>query len=442
MRISLIATYPARRAGVARWASTGHRAWLERDADRADRDPIVSSLGASLPVRKPSRRLALPAGLPGSVTIVAVMLALLVAVQLHLYGGHIAGLVNFGQRTAVQTHPPRGTPLLTPDGYDGQIYWIQAHDPLLLSARTVERLHTAFPGYFLQRPAYPALAWLLSAGQPGALPWALLAINALCVLALTVVVSRYAMRTGHSAWWGLAVGLMPGLLMPALRDLSDVLAVTTMLMGLIAWRCEHRWRAAALLAVAVLAREPMTLAVAAIAVDAAARWWSERRSPGALRAALRRAWPAVLVPAAAFYGWHLYVQLHVHVRGVATGQATSAPVTSLTGYIGELHTIFAHRLGASGLWDLAYVALMVAGSVLGLLALRRGLRAPAIAALLFAGTLLVVLFGDWWGETRYSAPMFGALLLAGLELRSPVLLRTCALVAGMGVLAPLVIPGL
>lgn len=402
----------------------------------------MSSIGRSLLLTGTRQRRSTSFGVTGSVAVVAVMLTVLIGAELGHFHGHVAGLINFGQRTAAITHRPAGTPTVSTDGYDGQIYWIQANDPLLIHRATIDALHRGWPGYFLQRPAYPALAYLLSAGQRDAIPWALLIINLICVLALTAAVSRYAIRQGHSAWWGLAIGLMPGLFMPLLRDLSDVLAITTMLGGLIAWRTSRRWLTAALLAIAVLSREPMTLAVVAVAVDGAVGWWSQRCRPGSGRAALRAVWPAVVIPAAAFVGWQAY--LHIRVSAVPGGamQATGTPVSSLMGYLGELHAIFSRPLWPIGVWELGYIALMVAGSLVALALLRRGPRAPTVAALLFAGTLMIILFGDWWGETRYSAPMFGALLLAGLELRSRTALGVCTAVASMGTVAPLFIPGL
>ena len=44
-------------------------------------------------------------------------------------------------------------------------------------------------------------------------------------------------------------------------------------------------------------------------------------------------------------------------------------------------------------------------------------RAPAFAALLFGLGLLVLKFGDPWSYARLSAPMFAALVVAGLARR-------------------------
>jgi len=374
--------------------------------------------------------------------VVGAFLALLLATQLAAYHGHVSGLVIFGHHQVADTHPPVGTPILSPEGYDGQLYWIQAHDPLLLHRSTIASLAHAYPGYFLQRPAYPALAFLLAVGHASVLPWSMLAINVICLLALTVAVSRWAVANGRSPWWGAVIGLTPGLLMPVLRDLSDVLAVTAMLGGLLAWRVNRRWTAAGLLSVAVLAREPMTVAVVAITVEAIAQGWSACHEPGTFRHAVRRSWPTIVLPTLMFAGWQIYIHIAVQRAGVGAAQLGASPVPSLAGYAGELHTIFAAPLSAYSLWDLVYLGLMAAGSIVALTRLRHGVNALSVSAVLFAAVLVVIVFGDPWGEARYSAPLFGALLLSGLERRSRSLVALCSAVAGMGVVAPLFIPGL
>lgn len=376
------------------------------------------------------------------VVVVGAFLALLLAAQLAAYHGRVSGLVIFGHHQIADTHPPAGTPILSPVGYDGQLYWIQAHDPLLLRRSTIVSLAHAYPGYFLQRPAYPALAFLLALGQASVLPWSMLAINVICLLALTAAVSRWAATRGRSPWWGAVIGLMPGLLMPVLRDLSDVLAITAVLGGLLAWRVNRRWTAAGLLSIAVLAREPMTLAVVAITLEVIAQCWTGRREPGAFRRAVRRGWPTIVLPTLVFAGWQIYIHIAVQRVGVGAAQLGGSPVPSLTGYAGELHAIFAAPLNRYSLWDLSYLGMMAAASVAAVVRLRHGIGAISVSAVLFAAVLVVILFGDPWGETRYSAPLFGALLLSGLEQRSRSLVALCSAVAGMAVVAPLFIPGL
>jgi hypothetical protein len=72
---------------------------------------------------------------------------------------------------------------------------------------------------------------------------------------------------------------------------------------------------------------------------------------------------------------------------------------------------------------------------------RRG-SAAGVAALLFAATLTMISFGDQWGITRYSAPLFAMLLLSGLEQRSRVAVGICAAASATSMFLPWVITGL
>src|ERR1022692_4646636 len=99
------------------------------------------------------------ASVAGPVLFVAVVLGIFIGVRLLVYHGNATGLIQFGQRTIQYTHPPGGAVVASPYGYDGQFYWLQATDPLLVHRATVVNLQHTAPGYHLQRLAYPALAY-------------------------------------------------------------------------------------------------------------------------------------------------------------------------------------------------------------------------------------------------------------------------------------------
>ncbi len=84
---------------------------------------------------------------------------------------------------------------------------------------------------------------------------------------------------------------------------------------------------------------------------------------------------------------------------------------------------------------------MLAGIVAAVAALRRGLWASTVTAVLTAAVLTVIFLGDQWGISRYGAPMFGALLLSGLRagVRAPP--RLCAAAAVLTLFVPFVVPG-
>lgn len=365
---------------------------------------------------------------------VAVLFAIVVGGRVHTYHGNATGFVLFGQRFASDTHPPQGALINSPFGYDGQFFYIQAKDPLLLHDATIAGFRRANETFRMQRVAYPALAWLLGAGELSAIPWSLLAINVLVAVGATGAFAVYARRRDWSGWWSLCVGFLAGFLTATLRDLSDPLAVASMLAGLIAWHRGRRWWAAALLTVAVLAREPMMLAVAAIVGETAVRWWRTREEPGARGRLAHCAWPAVIAPVAAYVAWQAYVDARY---GGSVGSPSSAFLPPFVGLIDEVrHAIADHSL-RNAAWDLAYLGLMAAGITTAIVLVRQKITAAGLAAAAFALSLLVLTFGDPWSYTRLSAPMFATLLLAGLRQQHRPALAICAAAAALSTVAPL-----
>ena len=388
------------------------------------------------------------------VLVVALGLGLTIGPRLAAYHGNPTGFVQFGRQFAHDTHPPAGAIVGSPIGYDGQFIWIHARDPLALHVSTRANLDAAGRGYDLQRVAYPALAALLAAGRTDVLPWTLLSVNVLALLAITAAVAAYARTRGRSVWWGLAIGLTPGLVMGTLRDLGDPLAITAMLGGLIAYERGRRWPAAMLLTLAVLAREPMIVAVAAVAVEMLAGLWSAR-SASETRRRVTRAWPVVVVPMIIFIGWQLYTRSLTlpavpsspvtHARAVA---ATRAPAGSdslvlppLSDFRTEIRRTMTIDTPSAAAWDLTYIALVLAGMVAAVAALRRGPWASTVTGVLTAAVLTVIFFGDQWGISRYGAPLFGALLLSGLRAGLRASPRLCAAAAALTLLIPFVVPG-
>lgn len=373
----------------------------------------------------------------GPVLVVAVALSLLLGARLAVYHGNATGLVQFGRHFVQDTHPPRDAIVASPDGYDGQFFWVQANDPLLLHDKTIANLTRAGAAFRLQRVAYPALSALLALGQLSVIPWTLLAVNVLVLLGLTVGFAVYARHRAWSVWWALVVVLTPGLVLATMRDLSDPLATASMIGGLLLWQQGRKWWAAALLGVAVLAREPMILAVAAVAIDTFMRWWHCRRERGSLRRAVRYAWPAVVLPIAVFLAWQAYADARYGGNAAASSHGFRPPLTGISQVVRGAFDSDPRN----GMWDLIYIGMMLAGIGAAFALVQRRVTAPNVAAILFALSLLVLEFGDEWSYTRLSAPLFATLLLGGLEQRSRFAVTIAVAAAAMTVLVPLAIRG-
>jgi hypothetical protein len=344
----------------------------------------------------------------GPLAVVAVLFGVVIGNRLTTYHGNATGFILIGSKFRYDVHAPRGARVGSPFGYDGQFFYLQAADPLVLHDRTLQGFERAGQVFRLQRMAYPTLAYLAAAGQRGALPWGMLAVNIAVVLLATLGFALYARRRGWSGWWALCAGLLAGFLTGTVRDLSDPLGVASVLGGLIAWQSERRWTAAALLSVAALAREPMMLAVAGIAAESGYSWWRARRLT------LADLWPVVVVPVGAFVLWQLYIDARY---GGNSASSSGAFLPPFQGVVDEVRHALDDPFRRDGVWDLAFLALMMLGLLASIRLVWRERTAPAFAALLFGLSLLVLKFGDPWSYSRLSAPMFAALVVAGLQRR-------------------------
>jgi hypothetical protein len=367
------------------------------------RSPLASGLRAL-------RLRATVSGLP--VLLVSVGLVLVLGARITQVHGDIASLACFGSQFARFTHPPTGSAGCGTQGYDGQFFFLQAHDPLLLNASTVQAMRGAGQLFRVQRLGYPLAVFLLAGGQATAIPVAMLAVNLLALLGLTAWLAAWSDRHGRSPLWAVAIGLMPGMLLPVLRDLSDPLATASVVIGVLAWQERRRTTAAVALTVAVLTREVTIVLVAALAVEVGMRLWQMRMSSSARGAIVREAVPVIVVPALMFGAWQLYVASRA---GGALGTAPAAiPFANLVQEVGW--SLRDWPIGV-GVWDLFYVALVCTTIVLSLRALWGGSTVIGIGALACSAFIVLPRLGDFWGDTRLSAPLLALVLLDGLRRR-------------------------
>ncbi|HWG72875.1 MAG TPA: hypothetical protein VG184_02340 [Acidimicrobiales bacterium] len=193
---------------------------------------------------------------------------------------------------------PHGLTILPKDGYDGQFYYRLALGPLNFS-------HTAFGitfdnGFRLQRIGYPALAWLVSAGQASLVPEALIAVNVAALTGIAWVGGIFSRDGGRHALWGVVLAGYFGFVFSLARDTAEPLAAAFLVAGILANRRGRPVLTGLLFAGAALTREPALAVPAALALTRLAAMVRRRTGPG-------RADLAWVLPAVAFAAWQLTV---------------------------------------------------------------------------------------------------------------------------------------
>ena len=192
--------------------------------------------------------------------------------------GRIGRFILVGRHFATPSQLPHGMPVAKTYGYDGQFFYRLALNPLNFR-------HTAY-GITIDRPyrymriGYPALTWLVSAGQHALVPVMLVMINIASIGALGYLGAMFAAQGGRHAAWGLLLPGYFGLLTSLSRDTAEPLAAVCLLAGLLAVRSRRPVLAAVLLAYGALTRETVMVAVAAIATMRVIAMLRRRAQPG------------------------------------------------------------------------------------------------------------------------------------------------------------------
>jgi hypothetical protein len=215
-----------------------------------------------------------------------------------------------------------------PVGYDGQFAYFIALDPV------GARPYIDNAPYRYGRILYPIAAWALSFGRPGAVPYVLVALNVLAVLATVYLLAGFLQRHGCAAWWAVVYGFFPGLVLAVRRDLTEPLAfflVACAILALERWP-RHPLRSAPFFALGMLAREVVLgfLAVAAVAV--ALRNRAGRRLE---RSSIRDAVALVVLSVAPYLAYQLFLRAWLGT-GFYEVHTSLVPLKGLTEPIGEV----------------------------------------------------------------------------------------------------------
>jgi hypothetical protein len=275
-------------------------------------------------------------------------------------------------------------------GYDGQFYWGIAIDPLATG-----QVHGLLdkPSYRYGHPLYGWLGWLLSAGQPVLVPAALAVVALASVFAAAAAAAALGIRRGSTGWEGLCVALSPGLIVAAASDLGEPLAAALMLAAIAAliWaKTRSAWICLALLP---LAKEPLTLVVAAVVA-------SELLQHRPRRAAL---FATALLPSLA---WWTYARVQLGAWFTSGDTALGLPAQ------GWSHALLEARGSPAGRAAATTALVLVLALIVVTLTKARHLRAPTDLASIALAILAICLAAN--ATTAVSTALRNTSLLLAL----------------------------
>jgi len=330
--------------------------------------------------------------------------------------GDPAAFINPGENYLAPELLPPDAYVYPQDGYDGQLFFYLAQDPLLtgkVASRDQEYSpHIGYVTYRYQRILLPVLGWLTSWGHPRVLEWTMPLINLIAVLGAGFLLARWLAARGRSPWLSLVYMASIGVVVGVVNDLADPLAASLFVAGVVWWLDRRTALAVAALTACLLARELYLVPVAAIALLELIR---ERR----------RALPW-LIPLGVFAAWQAYLRLTF--AGPVTPDVAAKPsIVPLWGAMRKVwQVIHEDWLGAAN-WEILFVTLLLLISFYFLVKcidpidrLRRTRELPAreqllpvvaLASVLTVPFLTLELWGYIPSYARYSAPAAGMLVL-------------------------------
>lgn len=212
--------------------------------------------------------------LVGPILVAAAVHAALLAAYVAAFHGDLSALVCVAREhlgRAPYEHIATG---FDRNGYDGQFYYAIARAPWRRHDLGID-----VPAVRQARILYPALSWLLSAGDARRLLWVMPLVNLTAIAALAGLGALAALRHGLSPWWGVLLPFAVNAGMPALRNLTDVLSTLTVAALLLAWMLRGPWWTVALSAAAALLSREQNVVVVLLVLAFAVRSSSGGRQP-------------------------------------------------------------------------------------------------------------------------------------------------------------------
>ncbi len=229
-------------------------------------------------------------------------------------------------------------------GYDGQLFLAIAMDPLLTNPHTVASLDN--PRYRYRRILFPALGYLLSLGHRPLVPFALVLLNACCLLALVAVIGRMLKSSLQPVWGAVFVLGIPGYWCSLLLTTSDLLAAVLLALSLSLYM-GNRYKALALCyGLAALTHETMLVVVGSLAIPLLARrQWRDAAM------VLSGCIPALL--------WNAFVLWHLPFDGSTSGVVENFALPC-AGIVDKLRAALSGPVSVKWLFDTSSFALLCA----------------------------------------------------------------------------------
>jgi len=233
-------------------------------------------------------------------------------------------------------------------GYDGQQFLTIALDPTLKSIETIKALDN--PIYRYRRIGYPIAGYILGCGKPAIVPYALVALNVGCIIAIFLIVSllkrgEQSQLRSPSALWVLA---FPGIWVCLCLSTADLFGSTLFVAALLLLKARQHFWASVILCGACLTRETYLATVVVLA---------------GFMLVQRKIWVSVLLLCSILLPllWLAFVNKYIQAGTTGVQESFALP---FTGIIDKIQNIAEGRFGLTEAFEGSCFAILIATIVL------------------------------------------------------------------------------
>lgn len=183
------------------------------------------------------------------------------------FSGNITGFFRIGDTLGL-------SPLLSQSdlfihagktGHDGQQFLTIALDPLLRNSASIEVLDN--PSYRYRRILYPLLGYLLGLGQSSKIPYALVAINGACIVAMVGISHHFFRLYKKPTYYALLILILPPIWIIFSIGTAGLLSGMLLLAAIYFYQAEKQQVSFVFIAIGCLARETLLAFLAALIIS-------------------------------------------------------------------------------------------------------------------------------------------------------------------------------
>lgn len=195
--------------------------------------------------------------------LISLMVLLLVIIYMYSYkfDGNITGFFRIGSEFPKSPYLDTTKALIFSGeaGADGQQFLTIAFDPFLRNPDTIRALDV--PDFRYRRILYPLLGYILGLGKVSLIPYAMVAINCISIIAIIIYTKAYLKLIGSPPWQSILVFCIPSIWIILYFSTAGLLSSALLVSSLYYHRTQKTFLAVFLIGLACFARETILIVV-------------------------------------------------------------------------------------------------------------------------------------------------------------------------------------